>query len=125
MPADESEAAFRSSPLLAELAQIIESGDLSVLDTDAKRHHFVPQLLLRGFANSRGKGHGLYQLDVSSGAPALTTTERAASRRHFYSVEEEDGSRSNRLEGFLARVESHAAPALAGFLQDPEALLGR
>jgi hypothetical protein len=118
MTPEELDAAFQTSPLIAELKAI----DIEQLDSEAKRQHFVPQLLLRGFARPKGRIHELFQLDVKSGKPIRTDTRAAASRRMLYLVEERDGTRHNRLEGFLARVESHAAPALVRLLEDPSAL---
>jgi hypothetical protein len=114
--------AFQSSPLVAELATLSESGDGSAFDSDAKRQHFVPQLILRGFSTERDGKRWLYQLNTKSGKSLRTSAEAAASRRYFYAVKNEDGSRNNRLEGWFARIESHAALALDSFLADPLAL---
>jgi hypothetical protein len=118
MTPEELDAAFAASPLIAELLAV----DIEQLDSEAKRQHFVPQLLLRGFARPKGRTHELFQLDVRSGKPIRTNTRAAASRRLLYLIEERDGTRHNRLEGFLSRVESHAAPALVRLLEDPTAL---
>lgn len=121
MTADEIAAAFDSSPLVAELATLADS-DGSVYESEAKRQHFIPQLLLRGFSEKAGGKPTLFQLNTRSGKPQRTSVEAAASRRYLYAVKNEDGTRNNRLEGFLARFESHAAPALARLLGDPLAL---
>lgn len=120
MAYDEIDAAFRASPLFAELNEIGESDDVSRFDSDAKRQHFVPQLLLRGFSDD---GNTLFQLDSKAGPIVQTDIASAASRRYLY-ASWEDGKRNNRIEGFFARVESHAAPALKRMHEDPLTLSG-
>ena len=116
------EAAFRASPLFQELERINEQEEPSYFESQAKRQHFVPRLMLKRFARQDGKRFVFYQLDVRTDTPKLTTIEDAASRRYFYALTNEDGTRNNRVEGFLALVEKHAAGALDRFLADPEAL---
>jgi hypothetical protein len=106
---------------MADLAKLAES-DGSAYDNDAKRQHFVPQLLLRGFSDESDDKRPLYQLNTKTGKPQRTSVEAAASRRYFYAITNEDGTRNNRLEGFFARIESHAAPALKRLLDEPLAL---
>jgi Protein of unknown function (DUF4238) len=122
MSAADVENAFRSSPLFQELERINNEEDPSYFESQAKRQHFVPQLMLREFSTEVAGKHYLYQLDVRSGAPRRVQVEAAASRRYFYAVTNEDGSRNNRVEGFLSIVESQAGPALRGFLDDPAGL---
>lgn len=64
----------------------------------------------------------IYQLDVRSGANRRVKIAGAASRRHFYAISDDEGNRSNQIEGFLAMAESHSAPALARLLSDPQHL---
>ncbi len=122
MGMDEVDAAFAASPLLLELQEIFEQENLGRLDSDAKRQHFVPQLLLRGFSQPRDGKDTLYQLDVRRGQAVRTDPRAAASRRNLYSVFEPDGSRHNRFEGFLALVESHASPLFTKLLDEPSSL---
>lgn len=106
--------AIRSSPLVAEFAEIARREDFSRLDKNqAKRHHFVPQFLLQGFSHEHnGKDH-LFQMEMSSRrAPRRVPVRTAASRRRLYRITDEDGQTSNRHEGYLALVESHAAPVV-------------
>lgn len=116
---DDIAGAFQSSPLMCELIEMAESGDFARLESQAKRQHFVPQLLLREFSRRQGQKHYLFQLDVGTGKPLRVETHGAASRHRFYKVIEDDGVESNRIEGYLALVESHAAPALRRLLDDP------
>src|SRR5580765_3023962 len=114
--------ASRKAPLFVELAEVIEADDWERFESDAKRQNFVPEFLLRGFA-ARGSSEPLiYQLDVGSGETRRVQTGKAASGRYFYATLGEDGVRSNRIEGLLSRVESHAAESRRRFLAEPMAL---
>jgi hypothetical protein len=116
------EAAFAESPLFVELQRLFESGDLDRLESAAKRQHFVPRFLLAHFAHERDGKELLFQLDIESGESREIETRSAASKRYFYAILDEQGARSNRIEGFLSLVESHAAEALDRLLGDPRGL---
>jgi hypothetical protein len=113
---------FATAPLFKEMEKIVAGGDYSVLESEAKRQHFIPRFHLKRFSLERDGRDYLFQLDVESGKPQRIQPEEAASRRHFYAALDEHGNRSNRMEGFLALVESHAAPAFERFLENPEDL---
>lgn len=113
-------SAFQSSPLFIEIEQM-NRGEKPHNESQAKRHHFLSQFQLRQFLR---EGHErLFQLDVRSGTPQAVSTEAAASRRRFYTLSEEDGTRHNRVEAYFALIESHAAPALKRYLSDPAGLI--
>jgi Protein of unknown function (DUF4238) len=118
--ADLVEASFRASPLFQELESIIECDDWGRFDrSKAKRQHFIPLFLLSRFTSlGRNGNERLCQLDVRTGRPRWVGPQTAASRRHFYAIDNERGDK-NRLEAFLALVEGHAAPALARLLEAP------
>jgi hypothetical protein len=105
----ELQDAFTGSPLYQEMLEVI-SGRRPLEDSRAKRQHFIPQFLLRHFAGPDEAR--LAQLETSSGRPCLVTVHEAASRRNFYRVVSKDGTRHNRVEAGLARVEHHAAPVI-------------
>jgi hypothetical protein len=117
-------AALRSSPVVRTFAEMGVSGDFSSLDRNqAKRHHFLPQFLLRGFAHEHSGKDRLFQMETTKrGAPRRVDLRTAASRRRLYTAIDEDGEPSNRNEGYLALVESHAAPALRRLMDDPGTL---
>src|SRR5215210_2506087 len=121
---DHIAAALHLSPLIRELTEMGISGDFSRLDrNEAKRHHFLPQFLLRGFAHAQNGKDELFQMETAKrGAPRRVDLRTAASRRRLYTAIDEDGEPSNRNEGYLALVESHAAPALRGLMADPGTL---
>jgi hypothetical protein len=118
---DPTEESFRASPLFQELERHAKEEDWDSFESEAKRHHFVPRFVLARFARRTDRGDVLFQLNVDSGTPNRIRPEDAASRRHFYRFDYE-GRPSNRVEGFLSVVESHAAPALIRLLERPEAL---
>jgi hypothetical protein len=116
------EGAFRASPLFQELDRINAEEKPEYFESQAKRQHFIPRLMLKRFARAIDEKFFLYQLDVKTGKPQRVQVDDAASRRYFYALTNEDGTRNNRLEGFFALVEQHAAPALDRLLGKPEAL---
>ena len=119
-------AAFEASPLVAEMAEMAESDDFSRLDSNtAKRQHFLPQLMLRGFSRPRDGKDCLFQMETTTRkAPIKVDLRGAASRHRLYEMPGEDGERSNRIEGLFAMVEHHAAPALRHLRDDPLTLPG-
>jgi Protein of unknown function (DUF4238) len=121
---DHISSAMFASPLMAVFMEMAESNDFSRLDkTNAKRHHFLPQLLLRGFARDHQGKDCIFQMETTSRkAPRRVDIRTAASRRRLYAIPDEDGELSNRHEGYLALVETHAAPAIRRLLDDPSAL---
>jgi hypothetical protein len=77
--------ALMSSPLLREL-ETINRGEKQLSDSAAKRHHLVPEFILRHFAVIRDGRDRLVQLDVRTGAPRWVGPRDAASRHRFYRV---------------------------------------
>jgi hypothetical protein len=118
---DHIAAALQASPVTAAFMEMVESNDFSRLDkSTAKRHHFLSQFLLRGFADTHNGKDCLFQMETKNRrAPIRVDVRTAASRRRLYAVPDEDGKMSNRNEGYLALVEEHAAPALRHLLDDP------
>jgi hypothetical protein len=114
-------AALMSSPLLQEL-EAINRGEKQLVDSAAKRHHLVAEFLLRHFTVVRDGRERLVQLDVRTGTPRWVDPRDAASRHRFYRVAGEAGVQHQKIEAFLAVVESHAAPALQRLLDHPERL---
>lgn len=117
-------AALVASPLTKACMEMAASNDFSRLDSNAaKRHHFVPQLLLRRFAEAHSGKDCLFQMEATSRkAPLRVDMRTAASRRRLYTALGEDGQPSNRIEGYLALIETHAAPALRHLIEDPGSL---
>jgi hypothetical protein len=119
---DPTEDAFRASLLFQELERRAAAEDWAGFESEAKRQHFIPRFVLSRFARCDGKREFFFQLDVNSGKASRIAPGQAASRRHFYAIVDEEGQRSNRVEGFLALVESHAAVALDPLLDNPAGL---
>ncbi len=121
---DDIVAAMEASPLMAELKAMGLSGEFSKLDRNpAKRHHYVPQFVLRGFADPADGGRRIFQMPTRSRkAPIRVGVRDAALRQWLYRVVTPDGEVSNRHEGYLALVEEHAAPAIARLTAAPTSL---
>lgn len=121
---DHIAAALKASPVTAAFMKMVHSNDFSRLDKNtAKRHHFLSQFLLRGFARAHNGKDCVFQMETRTRkAPIRVNVRTAASRHRYYAVPDEDGSPSNRNEGYLALVEEHAAPALRHLLDDPASL---
>lgn len=121
---DHIAAAIEDSPVVAAFKEMAISQDFSRIDNNpAKRHHFVPQLLLRGFSQKHNDQDCIFQMETTSRkAPRRVPVRTAASRHRLYRAIDEDGKPSNRHEGYLALVESHAAPALRSLLEHPNSL---
>jgi hypothetical protein len=116
-------AALHASPPVKAFMEMAVSNDYSLLDRNAaKRHHFLSQFLLRGFAYE-DNGNRLFQMETTSRrVPLRVDLRTAASRHRLYVALDEQGRPSNRNEGYLALVEQHAAPALRRMMDDPSSL---
>lgn len=117
-------AALRASPFTTACMEMAASNDFSRLDRNAaKRQHFLPQFLLRGFVHVHSGKDRVSQMETTSRrAPRRVDIRTAASRRRLYTVLDEDGRPSNRNEGYLELVETHAAPALRHLIEDSASL---
>jgi hypothetical protein len=114
---------FNASPVAIALKEIGESGDFSRLEADfTKRHHYVSQFVLRGFSNPRDGGR-IYQMTTAGrGAPKAIGVRDAAVRKNLYRATDENGVVTNRHEGYLALIESKAAPTIQRLLEAPESM---
>jgi hypothetical protein len=79
---------------------------------DPKLHHFVPQMLLRRFTDSKGKlafyTKAAPQAGVITGKPKSLFAEN-----HLYSIERSDGSRDVELEKTFAKLEDDSEAILS------------
>lgn len=117
-------AAVRASAFTTACIEMATANDFSRLDkNEAKRQHFVPRFLLRGFAEARNHKEYVFQMETTSRkAPMRVNVLRAASRHRLYTALGDDDKPSNRNEGYLALLEQHAAPALRHLMEEPETL---
>ncbi len=76
-----------------------------------KRHHFVPKVLLKRFADDEGWLHSFSKLDAV-GAVRKTRPENLFIQSHYYSEVETDGSRDTRMEDWLSKLENSISPIL-------------
>lgn len=91
-------AAMSESPVIAAFTEMSVSGDVSSLEKNgAKRHHFLPQRLLRSFASEADDRERIFQMETTGrAAPRKVGLRGAASRNLLYAIEDEDGLLSNR-----------------------------
>jgi len=81
-----------------------------------QRHHVVPRLHLRGFADERGR---IVQLDLDTGRRREVSVTDAAVVRNFYTVVLPGGTVTDAWEQWLGEVESEIAPALRRAIDMP------
>ena len=85
-------------------------------DIRRRRHHVVPRLHLRGFADVDGR---IIQLDLDTGRRREVSVTDAAVIKNFYTVVLPDGTVSDAWERWLGEVESEIAPALRRAIDMP------
>jgi hypothetical protein len=81
-----------------------------------KRHHFIPILHLQHFVGTDPGGQ-VWTYDAETGDVRSAIPKETAVQSHFYSVEGDDGAMDTRIEDFLAKMESNAAPAYEALLR--------
>jgi hypothetical protein len=77
----------------------------------ARKHHYVPQCYLKGFARNRSKKSQLYVVDSTLKRAFTTTPLNVAAERDFNRIEV-DGEDPNLIESSYAEFERKLAPAL-------------
>jgi hypothetical protein len=78
--------------------------------TVPKKHHFVPQVLLRRFTDDRGR---LEVFDIASGTTYQSTTKKAGAIVDFHTLIQEDGIKDrSTVEKRLSTIEDAGAKAL-------------
>lgn len=100
---------------LAQRLRDIGAGLVPPPTSTARRHHFVPQLVLRGF-ESPAKPKHLWYLDKASGRSRQVPISSVGFEPRLYAAKSDEGDYDNRIEGFLSLVEGYAAPALASLM---------
>jgi Protein of unknown function (DUF4238) len=83
----------------------------------SRRHHFIPQFILRGFADpDTGR---LYQLNIETGEITDPGPKGAGWERRLYRVTDDQGRDNDFLECFFSLVETHAADSIRALDDDP------
>jgi hypothetical protein len=77
----------------------------------AVRHHTVARFLLDRFAVETSRGARVCQLEIATGRPRQIGPRDAAIRKHFYSIDIDQG-RSPVVEETLGQIETVAAPLI-------------
>lgn len=76
-----------------------------------KRHHFVPQLLIRNFA--AGNGHvQFYSKDAAASGIVARNPQKVFVRQHLYTRFEQDGIKDVSQEHAFGELENAAAPVI-------------
>ncbi|QOT82219.1 DUF4238 domain-containing protein [Cupriavidus basilensis] len=96
----------------------------TAMGAQARKHHYIPQCYLKGFARNRSKNSQLYVVDAKTKRAFLTTPQNVAAERDFNRIDVE-GEDPNVVESGYATFESKLAPALVrldaqGTLQDEQ-----
>jgi hypothetical protein len=100
--------AFAESPVVKQLIAI-GKGDAPLPKSDARNHHYIPQLLLRRFT---GDDKLLRRLNKSTGEVDKVGVPSAASQEGFYTFDDAGGLPTNDVEAYFGIIENHAARAL-------------
>lgn len=77
-----------------------------------RKQHFIPQLVLRGFAAANGRKSTQVYVFPKDRQPYLTATDRAAARRDFYSSPSDDESLDDKITYYESTVLTPAIGAL-------------
>lgn len=74
-----------------------------------KRHHYLPQFLLRRFAVKQGERAGLvWRAELSGGRLIAVAPKHEAAKRHYYKLPPEAGLPQGFAEDVIAHIESNA-----------------
>ncbi len=85
--------------------------------SNAKRHHYVPEFLLRRFStNPAGEHPPIYRLNVKMGAITKLSTINCAVIQHYNRLSEASGLPSGFAEAMLTYTESKAVPLVEKLL---------
>ena len=84
---------------------------------DPKRHHFLPQMLLRRFTDAKGKLAYFTKLAPAAGVIGGKPKSLFA-ENHLYSVEQADGSRDVEFEKTFAKLEGETEAILGKIVFD-------
>ena len=95
---------------LAQRLHDIGAGRATLPNPAGRRHHYVPQLILRGFESATRPKH-LFHLEKRSGRARCVPITSAAWEQRLYAVPE-NGEYDSRIEGLLGIIESYAAAAI-------------
>ena len=77
------------------------------------RQHWVPRAYLRAFCAAPAVREQLFALDLNSGNTFLSSIDRVAVKKHFYTLRRDSPSPSFAVETALERIETAVTPILA------------
>jgi hypothetical protein len=76
------------------------------------RHHTVSAFLLDKFSRDTDRGRRVAMLEKLSGRPIQVSPRDATVRKHFYSLDVDEGRRDDGIEVALGEIENIAAPLI-------------
>jgi Protein of unknown function (DUF4238) len=89
---------------------------VTLQEVSSKRHHFLPQFLLRRFAIAEGENTGLvWRADLDGQRLLRVAPKYEAARRHYYRLPPDSGLPPSFAEDLIGQIESLAAAAIARF----------
>lgn len=80
------------------------------------RQHWVPKVYLRAFCAEPIEDEQIHVQDFASGSSFLTSIDKVAVKKHFYTLQRQSENPSFAVESALAELESDVAPILADIL---------
>jgi len=83
--------------------------------TEPRRHHSVPQFLLKGFSQPRGRVLQTRVLDKMNSQVFAPSIKDTMVQHDFNAIKTEQGAMS--LETYISQIESEAAPIIARLIQ--------
>lgn len=105
----------RRTPIpLAEHVFDIVAGRRPLPTVEAKYHHYVPQMHLRGFSPNADtdKGARVFRFDKDRQAVDYERVDRSGGGRRFNRISHEEEEKRDGVEVWLGLIESYAAPDL-------------
>jgi hypothetical protein len=86
--------------------------------SNAKRHHYVPEFLLRRFSTNPADEHPpIYRLDIKTGAILPLSTINCAVVQHYNRLSKKSGLPGGFAEAMLAHAEAKAVPLVEKLLR--------
>ncbi len=94
------------------------SEEIMRYSSNAKRHHYVPEFLLRRFSTDHDKEHPpIYRLEIKTGTISKLSTLNCTVIQHYNRLSTASGLPPGFPEAMLSYADSHAAPIIEKFVR--------